>query len=233
MRTSRGGANSGGVMAEPAVNGMELLIGDKIWSTWSMRPWLVLKHAGADFQERPVRLRREETSDDAAMAGSPTRLVPVLKDGEVTVWDSLAICEYLAEKFPAARLWPEDPIARALGRSAAAEMHAGFASLRGECPMDLGLRTPHEVTELTRGDIRRVVALWSELLGRFGGPFLLGDWSIADAYFTPVATRFRSYGIALSDHGDQGGAGAYGERLLATPEFREWEAGALADANAA
>ncbi len=209
---------------------MELLIGDKIWSTWSMRPWLVLKHAGADFQERPVRLRREETSEDAAMAGSPTRLVPVLRDGEVTVWDSLAICEYLAEKLPAASLWPKDPVARAVGRSAVAEMHAGFASLRGECPMDLGLRTQLDVTDLTRHDIRRVVALWSELLARFGGPFLLGAWSIADAYYTPVATRFRSYGVQLSDFGDQGPAGAYCERLLATPEFREWEAGALADA---
>ena len=215
------------------MNDMELLIGDKVWSTWSMRAWLALTHTGAPFRETPVRLRREETSDDAAMAGSPTRLVPVLKDGEVTVWDSLAICEYLAEKLPAANLWPADPVARALGRSAAAEMHSGFSSLRGECPMDLALRTRHELTEATSHDIRRVVALWSELLGRFGGPFLLGEWSIADAFYTPVATRFRSYGVHLSDHGDLGPAGAYGERLLVTPEFRQWEAGALADVRAA
>src|SRR5437763_17215302 len=110
---------------------MELLVGTKAWSTWSMRPWLALKHAGEAFTETPIRLRRVETSDDAAMAGSPTRLVPVLKDGAVTVWDSLAICEYLNDKLPAARLWPSDPVARALGRSAAAEMPSGFASLRG------------------------------------------------------------------------------------------------------
>src|SRR3989442_13139633 len=114
---------------------MELLIGDKVWSTWSMRPWLVLKHAGAPFTETLVRLRWEGTSDAAAQAGSPSRMVPVLKDGELTVWDSLAICEYLAERLPRAKLWPGDATARAQGRSAVAEMHSGFASLRGECPM--------------------------------------------------------------------------------------------------
>jgi glutathione S-transferase len=208
---------------------LELIIGDRIWSTWSMRPWLVMKRSRLPFAEKLVRLRWETTSDDAAMAGSPTRLVPVLKDGETTVWDSLAICEYVAEKAPAARLWPVDPVARALGRSAAAEMHSGFSSLRGECPMDLSLSTRADLSEATAKDVRRIVQLWNDLLGRFGGPFLLGDWSIADAFFTPVATRFRSYGVALSDHGDTGAAGALAERLLQTPEFREWEAAALAD----
>jgi glutathione S-transferase len=211
---------------------MELLIGDKDWSTWSMRPWLVLKHAGEPFTETLIYLRRIESSDDASMAGSPSRLVPVLKDGDLVIWDSLAICEYLAEALPKAKLWPADPAARALGRAAAAEMHSGFSSLRGECPMDLTLRTHAELSEMTHKDIRRMVALWSGLLARFGGPFLLGDWSIADAFFTPVATRFRSYGVALSDYGDQGPAGAYCERLLNTPEFREWDADALAHAKA-
>src|SRR5579863_2179434 len=111
---------------------MEIIIGDKSWSTWSMRPWLALKHTGAPFDETLVRLRTERTNDDARAAGSPSGLVPVLKDGDVTVWDSLAICEYLAEAFPAAKLWPDEAGARAAARSAAAEMHTGFHSLRGE-----------------------------------------------------------------------------------------------------
>ena len=208
---------------------MELLIGDKPWSTWSMRPWLALKHTGAPFQETLIRLRTEQTNANARAAGSPSGLVPVLKDGDVTVWDSLAICEYLAEKFPAAALWPADPAARALGRAAAAEMHSSYASLRGECPMDLKFRAEVDVSEATHNDLRRIVELWSGLLGRFGGPFLAGAWSIADAFFTPVATRLRSYGLKLSDYGDTGACGAYAERLLQTPEFLAWEKGALAD----
>ena len=212
---------------------MELIIGDKVWSTWSMRPWLALKHVGAPFSETLIRLRRDShptTHDAIVAAGSPAGLVPVLKDGGVTIWDSLAICEYLAEKFPTAKLWPSDPVARALGRSAAAEMHSGFGALRGEHAMDLTLRTRAELSEAAAKDVRRIVALWTELLSRFGGPFLLGaDWSIADAFYTPVATRLRSYGIHLTDHGDDGAAGAYAERLLETPECLAWEQGALAD----
>ena len=208
---------------------MELLIGDKAWSSWSMRPWLALKHAGAPFTETLIRLRGLDTHDKIIAAGSPSGFVPVLNDGEVVVWDSLAICEYAAEKFPQVKLWPSDPVARALGRSAAAEMHAGFHSLRGECPMDLGLRVSATIVEATAIDVRRVAALWSDLLKRFGGPFLLGGWSIADAFYTPVATRLRSYGLRLSDYGDQGPAGAYASRLLEAPEFLEWEKDALAD----
>jgi glutathione S-transferase len=212
---------------------MELLIGDKVWSSWSMRPWLVLKHTGTPFTETLIRLRREtseEVRDAAIAAGSPTGMVPVLKDGPVTIWDSLAISEHLAERFPAAGLWPADPAARALGRAAAAEMHAGFASLRGECPMDLSLHTPTEVSPATQENVRRIVELWRSLLARFGGPFLLGEaWSIADAFYTPVATRFRSYVIPLTDHGDDGTAGAYAQRLLETPEYLAWEHDALTD----
>jgi glutathione S-transferase len=209
---------------------MELLIGDKLWSSWSMRPWLALRRTGAPFTETLIRLRTEHTNADARAAGSPNGLVPVLKDGDLAIWDSLAICEYVAEAHPDAGLWPADPAARALGRSAAAEMHSSFASLRGECPMDLSLRAELSVSELTHNDLRRLVELWSGLLARFGGPFLLGGWSIADAFFTPVATRLRSYGLRLSDYGDTGPCGAYAERLLETPEFLEWEAAALADA---
>ena len=212
---------------------MELLIGDKVWSSWSMRPWLVLRHSGAPFTETLIRLRREtseETRLAAMAAGSPNGQVPVLKDGETTVWDSLAICEYVAEKFPAAGLWPESAAARAAGRSAASEMHSGFAALRGECPMDLARREAAPLTPATEANVRRIVELWGDLLRRFGGPWLLGPaWSIADAFYTPVATRFRSYGVALADYGDDGAAGAYGARLLHAPEYLEWERGALAD----
>jgi len=208
---------------------MELIIGTKVWSTWSLRPWLALKRTGAPFTETVVQLREVGTSDDVAKV-SPSGRVPVLKDGELTIWDSLAICEYLAETFPAAKLWPDDPAARALGRAAVAEMHSSFASLRGECPMDLSLKSEVELSEATHADIRRIVSLWSDLRGRYGagGPFLLGAWSIADAFFTPVATRFRSYGVRLSDFGDTGVAGTYNEALLEQPDFLEWEKAALA-----
>ncbi|MGH6958415.1 MAG: glutathione S-transferase [Caulobacteraceae bacterium] len=209
---------------------MEILIGDKLWSSWSMRPWLALKRTGAPFDETLIRLRTERTNEDARAAGSPNGRVPVLKDGPVAVWESLAICEYLAERFPAAALWPADLSARALARAAAAEMHAGFASLRGECPMDLSLRSEVEVSEATHADLRRLAELWGRLLSRFGGPFLAGPWSIADAFYTPVATRLRSYGLSLAPYGDEGPADAYAQRLLATPEFLEWEKAALADA---
>ncbi|HEX3700965.1 MAG TPA: glutathione S-transferase family protein [Phenylobacterium sp.] len=203
---------------------MELVIGTKAWSSWSMRPWLVLKHAGAAFEETLVELRRGGPSEAEISRHSPSGLVPALKDGDLVIWDSLAICERLAETYPG--LWPADPAARALARAAAAEMHSGFHSLRGECPMDLAAEPRvAELSEATHKDLRRLVALWSELLARHGGPFLAGGWSIADAFYTPVATRIRTYGVKLSDFGDAGPAGEYAERLLETPEFKAWEAG--------
>lgn len=204
---------------------MELVVGTKKWSTWSMRPWLALKHTGAPFQETLIELRRDEETAEAIGAHSPSGLVPVLKDRDIVVWDSLAICEYLAESHPG--LWPKDTAARAQARAAAAEMHSGFASLRGECPMDLTAEPRAvELSAATHTDVRRIVSLWSELLARFGGPFLCGEWSIADAFYTPVATRFRTYGVKLSDLGDAGGCGEYAGRLLDSPEFKAWEAGA-------
>ena len=207
---------------------MELVIGTKKWSSWSMRPWLALKRTGQPFTETLVALREHDTTEATIRAaGSPNGLIPVLKDDGLTVWDSLAICEYLADKFPEAKLWPEDVAGRALARSAAAEMHAGFHSLRGECPMDLAA-PPRAVTlsEATHKDIRRIVELWNDLRERYAGkgPFLLGEWSIADAFYTPVATRFRTYGVQLSDFGDRGEAGKYCETLLETPEFKDWDA---------
>ena len=209
---------------------MEIIIGTKMWSTWSLRAWLPLKRTGAPFTETMITLR-EVGVTEAIAAHSPSGKVPALKDGDLLIWDSLAISEYLADKFPEAALWPADPQRRALGRAAAAEMHAGFASLRGECPMDLSLHTKVDLSDATGEDIRRIVHLWNDLRGRFAadGPFLLGEWSIADAFFVPVATRFRSYGVKLSDFGDTGAAGAYAETLLETPDFQEWAKAALAE----
>ena len=203
---------------------MELVIGTKRWSSWSLRPWLALKATGQPFKEIEIELRRGEATTAEIGAYSPSKLAPALKDGDLVVWDSLAICEYLAEKFPEAKLWPADPALRALGRSAAAEMHSGFQSLRGECPMALD-QAPRklDISEATQKDVRKIVERWNQLLKRSGGPFLLGEWSIADAFFTPVATRFRGYEIHLSDYGDAGAAGLYAERLLQTPAFLEWE----------
>src|SRR3954468_25012934 len=154
---------------------MELIIGTKAWSTWSMRPWLVLTKTGAAFEETLIELRRENgVSGAAILAPSPSGLVPFLrdgpKDGGVAIGDSLAICEYLAERFPAAGLWPADAVARAHARAAAAEMHSGFQALRGECPMDLAAEpavVAAELSEAAAKDVRRIVALWGALLARF------------------------------------------------------------------
>jgi glutathione S-transferase len=203
---------------------VQIVIGDKPWSSWSLRPWLALKRTGAAFEEIPVALRQGEATAAAIGRYSPSQLAPALIDGDLVVWDSLAICEYLAEKFPEAKLWPADPALRALARSAACEMHSGFQALRGECPMALEAELKAvEISEGAQKDVRKIVERWNQLLRRSGGPFLLGEWSIADAFYTPVATRFRTYGVKLSDHGDAGAAGAYAARLLETPEFLEWE----------
>ncbi len=206
---------------------MELVIGTKAWSTWSMRPWLVAKKAGMGFTETLIPLRQENGASEAAIREqSPSGLVPVLKDGALTVVDSLAICEYLAERYPRAGLWPVGEHARASARSAAAEMHSGFGALRRELPMDLAA-TPHvaSISPEAGKDIRRIVALWTAMLDRFGGQWLGGaEWGIADAFYTPVATRFRTYGVRLSDFGDEGKAGKYAARLLQRPEFKAWEA---------
>lgn len=210
---------------------MQLVIGTKAWSSWSMRPWLALKRAGAPFTETLVELRRHERSTEEIARHSPSGWVPVLKfaeaEGGIVVWDSLAICEYVADRYPEAALWPSDPLRRAIARAATAEMHSGFAALRNQCPMDLALRTTASLSVETEADVRRLVQLWSGLRAEAdGGAFLFGEWTIADAFYTPVATRFRSYGVDLAAHGDVGAAQAYADSLLATPEYLEWEAGA-------
>lgn len=206
---------------------MKLVIGEKNWSTWALRTWLVLKGGGFEFDEAPVRLRRETTAAEIAKY-SPSGWVPALIVGDITIWDSIAICEYLAEQKPF--LWPATPLARAHARSVVSEMHSGFLPLRKECPMDLRLRTRTELSPDTAGNVRRIVSMWRDARSRYRhlGPFMFGDWSIADAYYTPVATRFRTYSIDLGAFGDNGDAAAYGQHLLANPHFLEWEAAALA-----
>ena len=208
---------------------MEFVIGDKNTSSWSMRPWLVLKRLRLEFDEVWVRLRQPTTAQEAARH-SPSGKVPVLRDGDFLVWDSLAICEYLADLHPEARLWPEDPQVRAVARAVVAEMHSGFRSIRGELSMDLGLHRVAEISEATREEIRRIAHMWMDVRERHGagGEFLFGHWTIADAFYTPVSTRFRSYGVKLSDFGDHGPAGMYCDTLLEQPDFKEWEAGAAA-----
>jgi glutathione S-transferase len=206
---------------------MEIVVGTKKWSTWSLRPWLALKRTGAPFTETLVQLREVEVSTAEILKHSPSGLVPVLKADGLVIWDSLAICEYLAERFPQAGLWPSDPAARALARAVTAEMHSGFGALRRECPMDLGLLTTADLSQGVQDNVRRIVSVWNECLARSGGPFLFGHWTIADAFYTPVATRFRSYGVDLAAHGDADGkAAAYRDLMLSTPEFLEWEAAA-------
>jgi len=211
-----------------------LVIGDKRWSSWSLRAWLAMRQAGLPFREIAVGLRRPDTRAQA-LRHSPAGRVPVLLVGEEAVWDSLAIIEYLAEAHPQAGLWPADRMARARARSVAAEMHAGFAPLREHCSMDLLERRPMAgLPEAVAADVRRIIASWRDCRRRYGspGPFLFGAFTAADAMYAPVATRFRTYLPDLAPYGDDGTAKAYAEALLALPAMAEWEAGARAEAAA-
>jgi glutathione S-transferase len=204
---------------------MKLIIGNKLYSSWSLRPWLVMKAFKIPFEEIVLPLRTQEFSEKIGLY-SPTGKVPVLIDGDVTVWDSLAIIDYLNDSFPECGIWPKDIHAVGFARSMAAEMHAGFTSLRKECPMNLGKRyAPQELSEATQADVARIAALWREARERFGksGPFLMGRFSAADAMFAPVATRFLTYSITLGCET----AKAYGETLLNFAPFRDWREAAL------
>lgn len=208
-----------------------LVIGNKNLSSWSLRPWLAMKRVGLPFEEINIRLRRPD-SRSQILRHSPSGLVPTLLDGELAIWDSLAILEYLAERHPEASLWPMDRAARALARSAAAEMHSGFAALRQTCSMELLARHPMaSLPPEVEADVRRIVTLWRELRGRFGagGPFLLGAFSAADAMYAPVAVRFRTYLPDLAPYGDDGTAQAYVATIFAMPEMAAWEQGARAE----
>ena len=192
---------------------LKLIAGDKNYSSWSMRPWLLLTAAGIAFEEETILLGEPDSKEKIARF-SPSGTVPVLIDGDITVHDSLAICEYLAEKFPEKALWPQDAGARARARSVSAEMHSSFSNLRGRMPMNIRNRYPGKgMTPEAAADIARVSAIWSECVRRSGGPYLFGaGFGIADAMYGPVVFRFQTYGVAL-----EGGAAAYQQAMLAAP----------------
>jgi glutathione S-transferase len=203
-----------------------LVIGNKNYSSWSLRPWLALRMAVIPFDEIVIPLY-EPDSKPAILRHSPAGKVPILHHGNVTVWDSLAICEYAAELAASAGLWPADAAARAHARSISAEMHSGFAALRQALPMNLravGARIPIEAT--VQAEIDRIVAIWEDCRSRFGagGPFLFGAFTIADAMFAPVATRFRSYGVPLP-----AAAQAYVDAIRALPAMQEWASAGVAE----
>jgi glutathione S-transferase len=198
-----------------------LHIGNRNYSSWSLRGWLAAKLSGAPFDEVVVQLSGVYNPDWRRF--SPTARVPALSDGDVDVWDSLAIGEYLAERHPG--MWPADAVARAWARCVAAEMHSGFSALRNEMTMCIRERVDvRPWSAALAADIARVTEIWAEGPRRFGGPFLSGAFSLADAFYAPVAFRFRTYGVA-----PDGAAGDYHRTLLAHPFVREWEAAALAE----
>jgi len=200
-----------------------LYIGNKNYSSWSLRGWLATRLSGAPFREVLVQLRGTYNLENRAF--SPTALVPALHDGDVQVWDSLAIGEYLAERHPG--MWPADAAARAWARSIAAEMHSGFPTLRNEMTMCIRERVDvRPWSDALVADIARVVELWTDSRRRWsrGGPYLCGAFSLADAFYAPVAFRFQTYDVR-----PEGAAGEYLAALLAHPFVREWEAAAVAE----
>ncbi|MBN9039727.1 MAG: glutathione S-transferase [Rhizobiales bacterium 62-47] len=206
---------------------MKLVIGNKNYSSWSMRPWVALRAANIAFDEIFIPLYTGAADKQRILDVTGSGKVPALIDDDVTVWDSLAIIEYVAEKFPTARLWPEERAARAHARSISAEMHSGFAALRNECGMNLHRAVAAKVlSDSARADIARVQQIWTECRARYGrsGPFLFGQFSGADAMYAPVVHRFRTYAIEVSPP-----VRAYMDTMQALPAFAEWTAAGLAE----
>ncbi|MFN3672467.1 MAG: glutathione S-transferase family protein [Bosea sp. (in: a-proteobacteria)] len=209
---------------------MKLVIANKNHSSWSLRPWLLLSEFGIPFEE--VLIPFGQRFDDpewkkAISAFTPAGKVPALLDGEIQVWESLAIMEYIADRFPDLPIWPRDPAARAMARSISAEMHAGFGALRSACPMNLAWIHPaRERGPKVEADIARIATIWREARGRFGasGPFLFGAFSAADAMFAPVVARFAGYSIPLDAV-----CADYAAAIQATAGFTRWRIGALAE----
>ena len=216
---------------------LQLAIGNKNYSSWSMRPWVLLTQFGIPFRE--IALRFDDMAADSPFKQAVARLspagrVPVLLHGDLAVWDSLAIAEYLAEyaaeHFPELALWPRDAAARARARSVSAEMHSGFGALRNACPMsieaDLAEVGPRLLAEQPglAADLARLTALWTDALAASGGPFLFGGFSIADAFYAPVVSRLRTYGLPVP-----AGLRAYMARVWASPGVAAWVEGALAE----
>lgn len=203
---------------------MKLIVASKRYSSWSLRPWLALRVAGVPFDEQVIILRQPETAAEIAK-WSPSGVVPVLNDGDLTVWDSLAIIEYVAERFPDAGLWPAGVADRARARSVSAEMHSGFQALRAACPMNLGLRfAARDRGDAVAAAVARVCAIWRGLREQHGaeGAFLFGGFCAADAMYAPVVARLDGYSIPVDDV-----CRAYMDAVLALPAFQEWRAAGL------
>jgi glutathione S-transferase len=206
---------------------LKLVIGNKNYSSWSMRPWLALRAGRIPFEEIFIPLYTGQTDKDRILRFTRSGKVPALIDGDITVWDSLAIIEYLAERFPEAKLWPQDRAARAHARSVSAEMHSGFMPLRNECGMNLHRPVRSiALSEDARANIARVEEIWSDCRERYGkqGPFLFGAFSGADAMYAPVVHRFRTYDIKVGPV-----AQAYMETMMALPALKEWTEAGLAE----
>jgi glutathione S-transferase len=203
---------------------LKLVIGNKNYSSWSFRPWIAMKVAGIAFEEEVISLDAKEFKPRLSKI-SGTGKVPALVDGEVNVWESLAILEYLAEKFPDARLWPSDSAARAHARAIAAEMHAGFVPLRRHLPMNMWRPVkPRELTPEAQANVRRIEAMWTGCRERYGagGPFLFGRFGAADAMYAPVVARFHTYAVTIG-----AAAQTYTDAVMALPAWAEWRAAAL------
>ncbi len=214
---------------------LQLYIGNKNYSSWSMRPWVLLRQAGIAFEEKPVRFDSFAPGSQfkAQLAGlSPTGKVPVLVDDGLVLWDSLAIAEYLAEKYPDKQLWPADRAARATARSVVAEMHSGFTALRSACGMNIEAHLPETGALIwrdnagVRADVQRLVAMWSALLQQHGGPMLFGAFSIADAFYAPVCMRLTTFALPVPQP-----IADYVRRVQALPGVKDWIEGALAEAD--
>ena len=212
---------------------MKLYIANKNYSSWSMRPWVLLKQADIDFEEVMVRFDGFDAQSKFKQSLkdiNPVGKVPVLVDGELAVWDTLAIAEYVAEKFPQKKLWPTAVADRARARSICAEMHSGFVGLRSACPMNIEAYLP-DIGALAlrdkpavRADLERICGLWSGLLQEHGGPMLFGQFTVADAYFAPVVMRLKTYALPVPAD-----VGAYMARVCALPGVKAWIDEALAE----
>jgi glutathione S-transferase len=203
---------------------LTLIIGNKNYSSWSFRPWIAMRVAGIAFEEKVVPLY-EPGSREQILQYSPAGKVPVLVDGDQRIWESLAILEYVADKFPKQKLWPDDPLARTHARTVATEMHAGFQPLRKSCPMNLWLPVKSRPqSEEVMANVRRIEFLWADCRARFGqgGPFLFGSFGAADAMYAPVVARLHSYGLAVGN-----ATRNYMDAVMALPAWAEWRTAAL------
>ncbi|OLB78619.1 MAG: glutathione S-transferase [Alphaproteobacteria bacterium 13_2_20CM_2_64_7] len=206
--------------------GLKLIIGNKNYSSWSLRPWIAMKVAGLAFDEEVISLSATDFKARLSKV-SGTGKVPALLDGDVHVWESLAILEYVAEKYPHARLWPADPAPRALARAIAAEMHAGFAPLRRHLPMNMWRPViPRQLTPEVKANVRRIEEMWIDCRTRYGagGAFLFGGFGAADAMYAPIVSRFHTYAVEVGE-----AARAYMAAVMALPAWGEWRAAALAE----